>query len=116
MLARRFYEVWVLGGLSKGEAEEIKRCLSEAVMRRAERLRIRIYNKNSEDLSYLDELKGILLENVSLSIVVESRDVGKLVEDLESHEGEITFIIGPSFQLPDKARFQGKLRIIEVRG
>lgn len=116
MLARRFYEVWVLGGLDRGEVEEVKKCLSEAVMRRVERLRIRVYNRDSEDLSYLDGLKAILLENASLSIVVESRDVGRLVDDLESHEGEITLIVSPSFRIPDQVRSRENLRVLEVRG
>lgn len=115
MLIRRFYEVWVFGRLDKRGAEEIRKCLFEAIRRREERLRIRIYGQDLEDVSHLGELRKILLENTSLSIVVELRDSEKIAEDLGSHEGEVTLIISEPPPSTDLTRFQGKLRIIEVR-
>lgn len=115
MLNRRFYEVWFLGVLDEGGAEEIRKCLFEAAKRREERLRIRIYTKGPEDTSHLGALRKILIEDTSLSIVVESREAEKIDEDLESHEGEVTLIINRPPPLKDLTRFQEKLRIIEVK-
>lgn len=112
MLTGRFYEVYFLGRLDEVGVEKLKECVFEATKRGEERVRIRFYVRDGADISYLDELKKVLLENVLLSIVVESRELEKLTEDLESDEGEITLIINEDSSLPDLTRFQKKLRII----
>lgn len=112
MLTKRFYDVWFLGRLDDVGVEKLKKYLFEAVKNGEERLRIRIYVRDGEEVSYLDELKKVLLENVLLSIVVESREIEKFAEDLESHRGEVALIINsPPISL-DLIRFRGKSRII----
>lgn len=116
MLAKRFYEVWVLGAPGEREVEEIKKCLFEAVRVGEARLRLRIYTNKVEDISYLGELRRLLLENTSLSIVVESRNIGELPRDLEAHEGEVIFIANEPTPLFDLDSFREKLRVIKVGG
>lgn len=116
MLSKRFYEIWLLGTLDDKVMEKIKECLSDAIRCREERARIRIYTEDQNDVSYLDYLRKVLIDNTLLSIVLEFRDIKKIFEDLESKDGEVTLIINKSPLHIDLMRFRDRLKVIEVEG
>jgi len=115
MLNERFYEVWFVGDLDEDGVKKLRESLFDALRRGEKRIRFRFYLTERGDLSYLGELRRILLENTRLSIAIDESDFRKLEEDIKSLEKEVLIIVNKVDFLPPYLRSE-KLRIAEAGG
>lgn len=93
MLSQRFFKIWFTGELNEEAIEHLTRKIAEALVRRERRVLLRFYLDESSRESYYDALRRILLNNVSLSIIIEERPVSQLRDDLEKVSGEEMLLI-----------------------
>lgn len=94
MLSQRFLRIWFAGELDEDAIEHLRRKIAEALARHERRILFRFYLNEGSREPYYDALRRILLNNVSLSIVVEERPIPELQSDLEKESGEILLIVG----------------------
>ena len=94
MLGQSFSEVWIVGELGEDMVEALKRIVRNRMFGGVKRLKLIFYLSNPEDLNYLNLLRPVLLENVSMSIVVEERPVKSLLDDARLIKDEVNVIIG----------------------
>lgn len=93
MLSQKFLKVWFAGRLNEESIEALRRKIAEALVRRERRMLFRFYLDEGSREPYYDALRRILLENVSLSIVIEERPASQLQDDLEKEPDENLFLI-----------------------
>ena len=94
VLAQRFSEVWIIGELGEDMVEALKRVVRNKMLEGVKRLKLVFYLSGPEDLNYLNLLRPVLLENVSMSIVVEERSVKSLLDDVRIIKDEVNVIMG----------------------
>jgi len=94
VLGRRFSEVWIVGELGEDMVEALKRVVRNKMLEGVKRLKLIFYLSGPEDINYLNLLRPVLLENVSMSIVVEERPVKSLLDDARLIKDEVNVIIG----------------------
>jgi len=94
MFGQRFSEVWIVGEPGEDMVEALKRILRDSMFRRVKRLKLAFYLSNPKDLNYLNLLRPVLLENVSMSIVVEERPIKNLLDDARLVKDEINVVMG----------------------
>ena len=94
MLGQRFSEVWVVGELGEDAVETLKRIVRESMFRGVKRLKLIFYLSGPKDLNYLNLLRPVLLENVSMSIVVEERPIKNLLDDAGLVKDEVNVVMG----------------------
>lgn len=110
MLGQRFHDIWYVGEVSEEGVDRIIECLLEYHSKAGMRIRLRFYLENVDDLSYMTHVRRILLQNTSLSILVEARRTEDLERDIESAE-EVTLIKNKvDLQIP----LNTKIKIMEV--
>ena len=93
MLAERFYEVWFVGNLDEDGVKKLRESLFDALKKGEKRMRLRFYLTERNDLSYLGELRGVFLENTRLTVVIESRELGRLEEDVKTAEKDVLIVV-----------------------
>ena len=94
MLGQRFSEIWVVGELGEDAVETLKRMVKDSMFRGVKRLKLIFYLSNPKDLNYLNLLRPVLLENVSMSIVVEERSIRNMPDDAKLIKDEINVVVG----------------------
>ena len=94
MLGQRFSEVWIVGEPGEDMVEALKRVVRDNMFRRVKRLKLIFYLSNPRDLNYLNLLRPVLLENVSMSIVVEERPIKNLLDDARLVKDEVNVVMG----------------------
>ena len=94
MLGQRFSEVWVVGELSENLVEILKRVVKDSMFKGVRRLKLVFYLSDPKDLSYLNLLRPALLENVSMSMVVEERSIKNMPADAKLVKDEINVVVG----------------------
>ena len=94
MLSQGFLKIWFAGELDDEAIERLRRKIAEALARHERRILFRFYLNEGSREPYYDALRRILLDNVSLSIVIEERPASELQNDLERESGEILLIVG----------------------
>ncbi|MEM1584328.1 MAG: hypothetical protein QXF28_04885 [Nitrososphaerota archaeon] len=111
MLGQRFHDIWYVGEVSEEGVDRIIECLLDYHSKAEMRIRLRFYLENVDDLSYMVHVRRILLQNTSLSILVEARPIEDLKRDVEAAEEEITLIKNKvDLQIP----LNTKVKIMEV--
>lgn len=94
MLSQRFTEVWVIGEVDETDSELLKQALTTALVKGSRRVRFRFYLSAPGNLSYMEAMRHVLLENVAASIVVEEKPIEELKRDLETIRDEIIVVPG----------------------
>ncbi|MCD6341912.1 MAG: hypothetical protein J7L83_03560 [Thaumarchaeota archaeon] len=115
MLDERFYEVWFVGDLDEDGVKKLRESLFDALKKGEKRMRLRFYLTERNDLSYLGELRGVFLENTRLTVVIESRGLGRLEEDVKTAEKDVLIVVNKIAALPSTLHSE-KLRIVKVGG
>ncbi len=111
ILDQRFYNVWYVGEINEDGVDRIIECLVNYSSKAIGRVRLRFYLKNIQDLSYIAYVRRILLQNTSLSIVIEEKLVEDLERDIKSAEDEIVVIKNRGgLEIP----LSEKIKIVEV--
>jgi len=119
VLSQEFAEVWIAGKVGETEIEALRKALLECARRGRRRLRFRFYLNPREGLSYIEALRRVLLENVSMSIVVEERPIDELPLHAEKLKGEVLMVVGGGVgEIVSEALKNGggKLRLAEGGG
>jgi len=117
VLGQSFSEVWIVGELGEDMVEALKRVVRNKMLEGVKRLKLIFYLSNPEDLNYLNLLRPVLLENVSMSIVVEERPVKSLLDDARLIKDEVNVIIGKmvSAELVKAIELsRDKLKVVEI--
>ncbi len=112
MLGERFHNIWYVGEVSEEGVDKIIQYLTDFSSKAVGRVRLRFYIDKPGDISYLANIKRILLHNTSLSIVVEERLVDELQKDLASIDDEVILI--RSKQSPLEIQDVERVKVIEV--
>jgi hypothetical protein len=113
ILGQRFYDVWYVGELSEEGVDRIIECLLDYSCRAAGRVRLRFYLQNIGDLTYMAYVRRILLQNTSLSIVIEEKSIQDLEKDIElAKDGDGIVLIKNMVGL--EVPVNEKIKIIEV--
>ena len=94
MLGQRFSEVWIVGEPGEDMVEALKRVVRDSMFRGVKRLKLIFYLSGPKDLNYLNLLRPVLLENVSMSIVVEERSIKNLLDDARLVKDEVNVVMG----------------------
>ena len=94
MLGQRFSEVWIVGEPGEDVVEALKRIVRDRMFRGVKRLKLVFYLSSPRDLNYLNLLRPVLLENVSMSIVVEERPLKNLLDDARLVKDEVNVVMG----------------------
>ncbi|MCD6261198.1 MAG: hypothetical protein J7J28_05390 [Thaumarchaeota archaeon] len=94
VLGQRFSEVWIVGEPSEDIVEALKRVVRDSTSKGVKRLKLIFYLSNPRDLNYLNLLRPVLLENVSMSIVVEERSIKNLLDDVRLVKDEVNVVMG----------------------
>ena len=83
------------------------------------RLKFVFYLNDLKDLNYLNLLRPALLENISMSIVVEERSVKNLLNDAKLVKDEINVIMGkvvPAGFMEAVKLSRGRLKVVRDHG
>ncbi len=112
MLEQRFSNIWCVGEINEEVVDKIIMYMSDFSSRATNRVRLRFYNDRAGDISYIDNLRKILLHNTNLSIVVEEKPIDELQGDVASLEDEAVLICSRHYSVNVPAT--DKLRIVEV--
>lgn len=111
MLSQKFYNVWYVGEINEDGVDKIIECLLDYSSKAIGRVKLRFYLNNIQDLSYIAYVRRILLQNTSLSIVIEERLVEDLERDIKSAEDEVVVIKNRGdLEIP----LSEKIKIVEV--
>ncbi|MEN2975505.1 MAG: hypothetical protein ABDH32_08055 [Candidatus Caldarchaeales archaeon] len=92
VLKQRFHNIWYVGELDEKGVDRIIQQLKNLPGKVTPRVRIRFYLGDGKDLTYLANCRRILLENFSISIVIEDRHVDELKKDIESAREDVILI------------------------
>jgi len=113
ILSQRFYDVWYVGEISEDGVDRIIECLLDYSCKVAGRVRLRFYLQNMKDLTYMAYVRRILLQNTSLSIVIEEKSIKDLERDIGSAKDEDRIVLIKnmvSLEVP----INQKIKVIEV--
>lgn len=113
ILGQRFYDVWYVGEISEDGVDRIIECLLDYSCKATGRVRLRFYLQNMEDLTYMAYVRRILLQNTSLSIVMEEKSVEDLERDIRAVKDEDRIVLIKnmvSLEIP----INEKIKIVEV--
>ena len=119
MLGQRFSEIWVVGELGEDAVETLKRIVRESMFRGVKRLKLIFYLSNPKDLNYLNLLRPVLLENVSMSIVVEERSIKNMPDDAKLIKDEINVVVGKPVPVEFTKAVElsrGRLKVVGAHG
>ena len=86
LLAKEAEEVWVLGDAGKAMVEELRELLIKAARSGKKRMRLIFYLDDPRRLDYLNLLRAVLVENTSMSIIVEEKPRKTLEHDLKNRK------------------------------
>ncbi len=119
MLGQRFSEVWIVGEPGEDMVEALKRIVRDSMFRGVKRLKLIFYLSNPKDLNYLNLLRPVLLENVSMSIVVEERSIKNMPDDAKLIKDEINVVVGKPVPVEFTKAVElsrGRLKVVGVHG
>jgi len=119
MLGQRFSEIWVVGELGENAIETLKRIVRDSMFRGVKRLKLIFYLSNPKDLNYLNLLRPVLLENVSMSIVVEERSIKNMPDDAKLIKDEINVVVGKPVPVEFTKAVElsrGRLKVVGAHG
>ncbi|MCS7126639.1 MAG: hypothetical protein NZ929_07010 [Aigarchaeota archaeon] len=111
MLKQRFHEIWYVGKLDEDGVNTIVDQMSNVFIKVKDRVRLRFYLDNQNDLSYIASCRRILTENIALSIVIEDKPLDDLKKDIETVKDEVVLICN-KFDLGEINN--EKVRLVEV--
>ena len=117
VLGQRFSEVWIIGELGEDMVEALKRVVRNKMLEGVKRLKLIFYLSGPEDLNYLNLLRPVLLENVSMSIVVEERSVKSLLDDARLIKDEVNVIMGktaPAESVKAVELYRDRLKVVGI--
>jgi len=92
MLKEHFAEVWFAGELDEESVKKLREKMTSVLKKGGRRIRFRFYLKNRKDTRYFDALRKLLLENTTLTIVIEDENIDKLPEDARKTGGQVVLI------------------------
>ena len=119
MLGQRFSETWIVGEPGEDMVEALKRIVRDSMLRGVKRLKLVFYLSGPRDLNYLNLLRPVLLENVSMSIVVEERPIKNLLDDARLVKDEINVVMGSMVPVEFMKAVElsgGRLKVVGVHG
>jgi len=119
MLGQRFSEVWIVGEPGEDMVEALKRVVRDSTSRGVKRLKLVFYLRGPRDLNYLNLLRPVLLENVSMSIVVEERSIKNLLDDARLVKDEVNVVMGSMVPIEFMKAVElsgGKFKVVGVHG
>ena len=94
MLDQRFSEVWVVGEIDEDIVKALKEIVRDEKLRGVKRLKFIFYLSDPKNFNYLNLLRSALLENTSMSIVVEEKSLENLLDDVKLIDEEVKVIRG----------------------
>ena len=119
VLGQRFSEVWIVGEPGEDIVEALKRVVRDSTSRGVKRLKLVFYLRGPRDLNYLNLLRPVLLENVSMSIVVEERSIKNLLDDARLVKDEVNVVMGSMVPIEFMKAVElsgGKFKVVGVHG
>ena len=119
VLGQRFSEVWIVGEPGEDIVEALKRIVRDSMFRGIKRLKLIFYLSNPRELNYLNLLRPVLLENVSMSIVVEERSIKNLLDDARLVKDEVNVVMGSMVPVELMKAVElsgGKFKVVRAHG
>ncbi|MEM0080046.1 MAG: hypothetical protein QXE61_08215 [Nitrososphaerota archaeon] len=111
VLDKTFYEIWHIGEVDDLSIDKIIDYMNKAISEGARSIRLRFYLNSYGDLSYIQYIRRILLNNTLATIVVEDRVIEELGKDVEKLNNNVIVIMN---KVEKEFPGEDKVRIVKV--